>query len=341
MVLLVALRLGLGCHFLYEGVWKIKHQDEFTAEASSFLTQAKGPAAGMFYSMIPDLDGRQRLQADLTIKSGKDGEKRVKDKPLTDRWDAICQEFLDAHEPGTQADENADKKAKKDFEALKAAADKVCKQHVKDAERYLTDALPEIDAHFGALDRFEADQAPGQAQGAAFQKQRRWEKMQKLRAEANVWLTELENREHTYRRALQALVAPDRAVDKDPKDEFQPVRWNPFSWTRIEQIVFAVTYGLTAIGLCLMLGLCTRLAALGGAAFMLFVVMTQPAWPGLFPPDPAAAGHALLINKDFIEMLSLLVVASTPVGRWGGLDYFLYHLVVNPFLSKTLGRGKK
>ena len=82
VVLLVALRLGLGCHFLYEGVWKIKHQDEFTAEAV-FLTQAKGPAAGMFYSMIPDLDGRQRLQADLTIKSGKSsGEKRVKDKPL-------------------------------------------------------------------------------------------------------------------------------------------------------------------------------------------------------------------------------------------------------------------
>ena len=187
------------------------------------------------------------------------------------------------------------------------------------------------------MDRFEAEQAPGHVQNAAFQKQRRWEKMQKLRAEAKVWLTELENREHTYRRALQALVAPKEAVDKDPKDEFQPARWNPFRWTRVEQINFAVTYGLTAIGLCLMLGLCTRLAALGGAAFMLFVVMTQPAWPGLFPPDPAVVGHALLINKDFIEMLSLLVVASTPVGRWGGLDYFLHHLVVHPFLSKTVG----
>ena len=68
---------------------------------------------------------------------------------------------------------------------------------------------------------------------------------------------------------------------------------------------------------------------------MCFVVATQPAWPGIYPPDPPVVGHALLINKDFIEMLALLVVASTPVGRWGGLDYFLYHLVLNPLLSQS------
>ena len=46
--------------------------------------------------------------------------------------------------------------------------------------------------------------------------------------------------------------------------------------------------------------------------------MTQPAWPGIFPPDPAVVGHALLINKDFIEMLALLVVASMPAGVGAG-----------------------
>ena len=59
VIMLVVLRLSLGCHFLYEGVWKITHADEFSAEP--FLTQAKGPAAPLFYSMVPDLDGRQRL----------------------------------------------------------------------------------------------------------------------------------------------------------------------------------------------------------------------------------------------------------------------------------------
>ena len=47
----------------------------------------------------------------------------------------------------------------------------------------------------------------------------------------------------------------------------------------MKQINFAVTFALTAIGLCLMLGLCTPLAALGGACFMCFVVLTQPAFP--------------------------------------------------------------
>ncbi len=56
---LVALRLALGCHFLYEGLWKVKRSDfrhdamwksekmlgdEFTA--APFLTTAKGPIAG-------------------------------------------------------------------------------------------------------------------------------------------------------------------------------------------------------------------------------------------------------------------------------------------------------
>ena len=54
----------------------------------------------------------------------------------------------------------------------------------------------------------------------------------------------------------------------------------------MKQINFAVTFALTAIGLCLMLGFCTPLAALGGAAFMCFVVLTQPAWPTIYPHDP-------------------------------------------------------
>ncbi len=128
------------------------------------------------------------------------------------------------------------------------------------------------------------------------------------------WIKDIEAQEKAFENSLYSL------LDEQQKERGQvPASWNPFRWSRMEQINFAVTYGLTAIGLCLMLGFCTRLAALGGAAFMCFVVMTQPAFPGIYPPDPPVVGHALLVNKDFVEMLALLVVASVPAGRWGGL----------------------
>ena len=62
---------------------------------------------------------------------------------------------------------------------------------------------------------------------------------------------------------------------------------------------------------------------------MLFVVLTQPSWPPIYPPAPPVVGHALIVNKDFIEMVALLLLASTP-GRWGGLDYFLYRIFGRP-----------
>ncbi len=205
-----------------------------------------------------------------------------------------------------------------------------------EVEKYLTDEWGDIQAHFAALDRFEKEQAPGHVQNAAFQKQRRWEEMQKLRGEAKVWLAELKNREDVYRRALQALVEPNRPEGRVPAGRLESLCLEP---RRADQFrrdlradgdrVVPAAGALHAVG------------GLGRGGLHGCVVMTQPAWPGIFPPDPAVTGHALLINKDFIEMLALLVMASVPAGRWGGLDYFLYHFVFNPFLSKRVGRDEQ
>ena len=150
-----------------------------------------------------------------------------------------------------------------------------------------------------------------------------------LRAEAAKWIKDVEEQERAFVNSLYALLDdPEKPGEVEQTGEYRgkpvpmPASWNPFRWERMDQINFAVTYGLTAIGLCLMLGFFTRLAALGGAAFMAFVVMTQPAFPTIYPPDPSVVGHALLVNKDFIELIALLVIAATGAGRWGGLDFF-------------------
>jgi len=317
VVALVALRLALGCHFLYEGVWKITHRAEFTAEP--FLTQAKGPISALFYAMVPDIDGREELQ----LATGADGKNVIDGSVIIERWNRIRKDFLTHYRP----DGSADDAAQAAYERLARAAERTYNDFRDKAEAYLKANVDEIAVYFEALDRFENDKE--RHQKAPFQKQRRWDRMMELRHEADKWIKDLDAQELAYKNSLYALL--DEQQEKLGR---VPAGWNPLRWNRMEQINFAVTYGLTAIGLCLMLGLCTPLAALGGAAFMCFVVMTQPAFPTIYPHDPAVVGHALLVNKDFVEMIALLTVAASAAGRWGGLDYFLYHLIINPFLSR-------
>ena len=318
VLMLVLLRLCLGCHFLYEGVWKIKHSDQFTAEP--FLSQAKGPLAGYFYAMIPDINGRQRLH----IIADEKGNKHINSDPIAARWNEYRQNLVDYLKPRDVTDQVA-VGAHQRFET---DAEKTYNDFKKSLETYFAENVDGIDAYFGSLDRFEKD--PEARQDVPFQKQRRWEQMMELRREADLWIKEIEDREKSCKNALFELMDQQQRE----KIDSMPANWKIWQWGRIEQINFAVTYGLTAIGLCLMLGLFTRLAALGGAAFMCFVVMTHPAWPTIYPPDPAIVGHALLINKDLIEMVALLVIATTAAGRWGGLDFFVHRWFVKPFCKR-------
>ncbi len=328
---LVLLRLALGFHFLYEGAWKIgpferfstSHHEDFTAEP--FLTQAKGPISGLFYAMLPDVNGRERLQ----IVTDAKGKTRIDAGAITQRWYDFRRDFLSHYQPGRSADDGAQAA----YQRLSRAAERTYKDFLAKADEYLKANTEDIVAYFDALDRFEKD--PERNQQAPFQKQRRWDRMMDLRHEADKWIKDLGAQETAFKNSLYSLLDEDqKKMDRVPRS------WNPFRWDRMEQINFAVTWGLTAIGVCLMLGFFTPCAALGGAAFMCFVVMTQPAFPGIYPADLPVVGHALLVNKDFVEMVALLVVAATAAGRWGGLDYFLYHLVLGPFLSRKIRKDQ-
>jgi uncharacterized membrane protein YphA (DoxX/SURF4 family) len=315
---LVVLRLSLGCHFLYEGVWKIAHRNQFSSE--SFLIQAKGPVAGFFYAMIPDIYGRRRLP----VISDENGKKRIDSDPIAARWNEYRQNLADYLRPRDETDQAAAGA----HQRFRTDAEKTYIEFKKSLEAYFAANLEQIEVYFASLDRFENN--PEAGQDANFQKQQRWRRMMELRSQANVWIREIEAREESYKNALYELMNDKQRE----KAALMPENWKIWQWDRMDQINFAVTYGLTAIGLCLLLGLFTRTAALGGAAFMCMVVMSQPAWPTIYPPDPAVVGHALLVNKDFIEMVALLVVAATAAGRWGGLDFFIHRWFVKPGFVK-------
>ena len=200
------------------------------------------------------------------------------------------------------------------------------RQAVKD---YLAESRQDIAVYFAALDRFGQRKSGGN-NGAAHQKKRLYDQQQKLRKEVKVWLDELDGASQGCQAALWNVL-----------DDRQKAEGSlPLPTTEMDAINFMVKFALTAIGLCLILGLFTRPAALGGAMFMLFMILMQPGWPTIYPPAPPAAGHSLLINKDFIEMLAMLLVMVTASGRWCGLDYFVEQYIVRLYGSLK-GKSKK
>ena len=84
-------------------------------------------------------------------------------------------------------------------------------------------------------------------------------------------------------------------------------------------------YGLTAVGVLLMLGLLTRLAAVGGIAFILLFYLCNPPFVGYFYALPTE-GSYLIVNKNLVELFALIVILVTGSGRFAGVDAILHVL---------------
>jgi uncharacterized membrane protein YphA (DoxX/SURF4 family) len=120
---------------------------------------------------------------------------------------------------------------------------------------------------------------------------------------------------------LSRVAAPSSspASDSDAIQVAEAAR----TWTQLDWINFSTTYGLIAIGVCLILGFLTPLAALAAAAFLAMIYLSMPPWPGL-PPNPRAEGHYFIVSKNLIELIACLVVATTPSGHWIGFDALFF-----------------
>jgi thiosulfate dehydrogenase [quinone] large subunit len=84
-------------------------------------------------------------------------------------------------------------------------------------------------------------------------------------------------------------------------------------------------YGLAIVGVLLILGLFTRLAALGAIGFVLLFYLCNPPFVGYFYSIPTE-GSYLIVNKNVVELCALIVVMMTGSGRFAGLDRILHLL---------------
>jgi thiosulfate dehydrogenase [quinone] large subunit len=85
-------------------------------------------------------------------------------------------------------------------------------------------------------------------------------------------------------------------------------------------------WGLTAIGLGLILGCFTRLAAASGLVVILLFYLCNPPFIGYFYSIPTE-GSYLVVNKNLVEAAALLVVLVTGSGRAAGLDRIIHGLL--------------
>jgi thiosulfate dehydrogenase [quinone] large subunit len=103
-----------------------------------------------------------------------------------------------------------------------------------------------------------------------------------------------------------------------------------FRWMAADPSALAVVnqlnmWGLTCIGLGLVLGCFTRLASASGILVILLFYLCNPPFVGYFYSVPME-GSYLIVNKNLVELAALAVVLVTDSGRVAGLDRIIHGL---------------
>jgi uncharacterized membrane protein YphA (DoxX/SURF4 family) len=282
---LILLRVAIGWHFLAEGLEKYDSTQRGSAPFSAevYLRNAAGPLAAYFREMIPDVDGRVILDLPL-LKAG---------------WRNDLERIADHF---------------KFAEAQRSQAAKILDEAERWADHWFSD--PENDEkrrqYFHDLDQVERTE--GDRNALSFQLERAWDARRSLDAARRALVGPLTERTSTLRTEIANVATPEQLGSYGGASH---------PWTHLDAINVATTYGLIAIGACLILGFLTPWAAVGAAAFLAMIYLSMPPWPGV-PPNPRAEGHYFIVSKNLIELLACLVIATTPSGYWIGLDALFF-----------------
>jgi uncharacterized membrane protein YphA (DoxX/SURF4 family) len=181
---------------------------------------------------------------------------------------------------------------------------------------YLETIRGELELYQRELRRLDQMQAFKGSTDIPFSSQRLADKQREVVSQPAAWLADIRLMERELNEDLVAI-----ATDEQRAGGELPVPESPLKKT--DRIL---TWAMLICGGCLIVGLFTRIAAVACAAFLFLVIMSQPPWvPGTI---------TTLFPYQLVEMLALLALATTAVGRWGGLDFFLHFLITAPFRGR-------
>lgn len=267
----------------------VKHYTDPHWTSEPTLRAAKGPLAPMFRGYVPDFHRFDELVHGATQSDSHAAGSWI--DQIQNDWDVDRRQFAQYYALDDRQ---------------QAQATKVLGQYQDKLRDWAAGNRDALATHVHEWQRKETTRERPTSD-VPFQKKRIAEKQSALAAEAHGWLSELKGLEASYHNALGAV------LDAEQRN----LAAMPHRASSIDLVDDVMTYVILGIGLLLLVGLLTRLACLAGAVFLVSVVLMQPFW----------ISDALPTYNQFVEMFALLALATTPVGRWGGLDYFLHNLL--------------
>ena len=319
VVVLVLLRLTIGWHFLKSGFEKF--DPDFTS--APFLSQAIGPMAPLYLAFVPDYYGWDDMMA-VSRADSPNPYDPILEKKGTKPWKSQEKQQEEHYRQSYEAWQTAviqgwgqrrvDVQSHYGFTPKQEkAADKIFTVFEVRLKDYLYSKHTELAGYRHDLYRLENWEARSYSEEVPFEVDRVNAKKREIRSQANAILGEVKSTEQELVNELVALATGDQRQLGDL----------PVVATSLDLLDGVLKYVVLGIGVCLLLGLFSRLASFGGAAFLASLIMTIPPWE----IQPAAIANLPFDPFYFwaTELVALLVLMTTPVGRWGGLDWFVHN----------------
>jgi uncharacterized membrane protein YphA (DoxX/SURF4 family) len=312
---LVFLRLAIGWHFFSEGVEKIDRDPQtgryrIGFSAAGFLAQARGPLEKMYHSLAPDGHDWQTLLAvpHQNLPPAAEEPKAGGDQApyqnwfarIVADWHAILDQAIAL--PGL---------SEQQVRAARAAFE-LRERQLKD---YLASEEGAISQYQHELWRLREWQAQPEATGAPFAQERIAKKDAETTAAAKAWVAQVDQLQQGLVEDLRQSLQPEQPTTTTHDAAIDAAVTIP-EQQRLQRVNLAATVLTLGVGICLLLGLFTRLASLAAAVFLLSIIATQPPW--------LAAAEPTIYQT--VELAAVLVLAGTGAGRWLGLDYFSWVL---------------